>query len=707
MLVKAPRKVKRPLEHSAGGILPLVDMFTDDRRGGGVIGSRSPSGMIRRGCDVERQIAIDNGALRLRPLITPGWGRQGLAYGPYRRVAGLTMAISITNGHNTSESVDRPERFRSRLWRWLLGSQDRLSVARFLRWLRSPQKKGIGRRLRWWLTNSSRLMRRPVLKENLALGWFATEAPQDPLVEGAAFVVHAAYGENGELWARVCGRPLAAFRRLQNLRLHYVVALRERGAAYYVSSLPGAHGVAAFPSMRPVAIDPSGDGPEVYAGVFQSVLGQIAFRVDTRVHGIKIAAVPELAAWYGTAHAADALVGAGDLDGSPAEVGGAWRVLGGRYSRTAGGARADEAGALAVLEPGAPSGLVHVRIEPGPGAQGAIGLVWRLRDARNYWMLRLSHEGCELILVLAGVRSTVAQDGTRSLPREASCSVQILDGHGQLGLYLDGARLFDGWLGDRRLRYSTGVGFCAEQVGGPLVRAFEAHPASVPIPKPLLFAPPWAWTGERVMAADSFAGEAGDLDGRVAEQGGRTWRKDLGQGAIELTGNGAARVRASCQSPNPGRLIYTIPWQDHDLADIETTIIPPEGGRGRGERCRAGLVLWQDESNYLTFSSYLDDSYNGASVALFSHLNGFEELYDAIWTMVWTKIVWGKPFRLRVAFDAGQFVVFLDQEPVLQRAITDLYPRQPPLRITRVGLVANWEWGDDTGSRFGNFVGRA
>jgi hypothetical protein len=103
----------------------------------------------------------------------------------------------------------------------------------------------------------------------------------------------------------------------------------------------------------------------------------------------------------------------------------------------------------------------------------------------------------------------------------------------------------------------------------------------------------------------------------------------------------------------------------------------------------------------------LSDAYEGASIALFSHLNGYEELYDAIWTMVWTKIDWGTPLRLRIAFDGMRFTVWIDGEPVLQRALTDLYPRQSRLRITRVGLAVNWEWGDDTGSLFKDFVARA
>jgi hypothetical protein len=48
--------------------------------------------------------------------------------------------------------------------------------------------------------------------------------------------------------------------------------------------------------------------------------------------------------------------------------------------------------------------------------------------------------------------------------------------------------------------------------------------------------------------------------------------------------------------------------------------------------------------------------------------------------------------------DGRRFAVLVDGEPVLHRAFTDVYPRVPPLRITAAGIVAQWEWGHDTGS---------
>ena len=95
-------------------------------------------------------------------------------------------------------------------------------------------------------------------------------------------------------------------------------------------------------------------------------------------------------------------------------------------------------------------------------------------------------------------------------------------------------------------------------------------------------------------------------------------------------------------------------------------------------------MFWQDDANYLTFTAYLDDVYDGASIALFTKRHDFEELYDAVWTMLWKKVDWGKPFQLRIVFDGERFVVFReDGEPVMQRTLTDIYPDDPRLHHPR------------------------
>jgi hypothetical protein len=677
---------------------PVVDSFTDDRAAGRVLGTAATTGARRLGRDVERQMAIDHGALRLQPLITPGWQRQGIAYGPFRRTPGLTLAVAVTNGHNTSQGSRLPEDLLRRLWRWARGPEVDPLPQRMLRALGAGQRKRVLRRFLWWLRSWGALYNLPAHNENLAVGWFTSEAPSDPLTDGCAFIMHAAEGNNGELWARTGDRCLSAFHGLQNLQVFYLVAQRERGAIYYVAAGEGARGPADFPLMRPVAIDAFNTDETLYAGIHQCALGQIGFRVDTRVHRVHVEQVASLAERFAGAHAADSLTGSDPLSSEDG-----WRVLRGRGERTDRGARAPAGETLAIRKPDQASGLLHALVE---ASGGAVGLVWRAEDENNYWLLALGPDGAKLVRMQQGGGAVVASDAAYVLQPGIVRSVQILDSGTEFGCYVDGARLFGRWFQDSFLAGATGVGLWWGNGGGAVVRDFEAHPRAVPIPPSIAFDVPWSRFGSHVVLADDFAGTASELAGQRLATGDAEWEKTVGRGVVGLQED-SAKVCASVEAQNPGRTLYTLPWSSQDFADLEVTITPPGSGRGERHNCRCGLVFWQDNDNYLTFTTYLDDSYDGASIALFTKRNGFEELYDAVWTMLADRVVWGRPFDLRVTFDGTHFVILIDGEPVLQRSLTDIYPADPGMRITRVGIAVNWEWGNDTGSTFKAFRARS
>ncbi len=678
----------------------VVDVFTDDRSAGRVLGTKATTGAGRLVRDTERVMAIDHGALRLQPLITPGWQRQGIAYGPFSRTAGLTLAVAITNGHNTSQAAGLPDGIARRLWRWAKGPEVDPLTQRLIRALRASPRNRLLRRFRGWLHSTVRFYKRPDYNENLALGWFTSESPSDPLVDGCGFILHAAEGENGELWARTGERCLSAFRRLQNLQIYYLVTLRQQGAIYYVAASEGARGLGAFPMMRPVAIDAFNSDETLYAGIHQCVLGQIGFRVDTRVHKVHIEQLPELGARYAGSHVADALTGEGALQAAAA--GGNWNVLRGHCERTKSGASTRNSETIAILKPQAPSGLVHALID---SSGGAAGLVWRAEDKSNYWLLVVSPSAVRLERVENGMRSTIAADETSIGRLGRTQSVQILDSGSEFGCYVDGVRLFDRWFDDRTLANATGVGVWWDAGSQVRVRDFEAHPRAVPIPPSIQFEAPWSRFGSQVILADDFLGQRGELEERRATTGGAVWEKTIGCGVVD-SGDGLAKVRASVDAPHPGRTFHTLAWSKPDFADLAVRITPPGTQRGERHNCRCGLVFWQDNDNYLSFTAYLDDAYNGASIALFSKRNGFEELYDAVWTMVADAIRWGEPFDLRVTFDGLRFVILIDGEPVLQRSLTDLYPSDTAMCIRRVGIAVNWEWGNDTGSKFETFTAR-
>src|SRR5687768_603646 len=115
---------------------PFVDRFEGEYSSGEAIGSRVNESVNRRGIDKEGVIGIDNGALRIQPLIRTGWGRAGLAYGPYRRANGLAFGVFLLNGHNTSQAEPLPDDLRMRWQRWLLGSETEKPSVRLQRWFK-------------------------------------------------------------------------------------------------------------------------------------------------------------------------------------------------------------------------------------------------------------------------------------------------------------------------------------------------------------------------------------------------------------------------------------------------------------------------------------------------------------------------------------------------------------------------------------------
>lgn len=687
----------------------LIDFFEEDRPSGRVIDSLTTGRAIRKGVDVEGVIAIDHGALRLQPLLQPGWARSGIAYGPFERQDGLTMAVAVLNGHNTSQSGDLSESLKRRLGSWARGSKAVPLERRMLGWLLGRRKKYFLRQIwRWFLmSRSSNGAHTQVLDENIALGWFDQEAPADPTRRGSALVMHAAGPENGELWTRVHQQLSPGMRSLQNLPIVYMVVLRRQGAAYYAASFPDAHGLPAFPELRPLAIDSLEDDPQVFAAFFQSVQGQIGFRVDTRIYGFQVENFPEFANWYGSAHAADRLNGQGALVDHSAEIGGQWQVLKGGFLRSEVGLRADQVENLAVLQPGAPSGLVHVLFDAPPKSRGELGLYWRQRDMHNGWELRLDGQSAYLGLRISGLWQDIKHDPSARLLPGKTHSLQVCDDGCWMATYLDGKLLFDQWFQDDRLASACGVGISSIDPDAEVVfRSFEAHPRTIPAPAGLALRLPEAQKGDRILFREEFTGEAADLDVHPSPISGVNWRRELGTGVIYLPAGKGARVQASVESPAPGRTAYTLPWESPDFADLEIDVLPPGTGRDQGHKGRAGLIFWQDAGNYIIVNTWLDDYYGGASISSFFTLDGFEDIYDAVWTNVGSRVFWGTPYRLRVAFDGLNYTAYVNDEPVLYRSLSDVYPDSARILINRVGIVANWEWGNDTGSEFRSFIAR-
>lgn len=693
-------------DHEREGLAEFVDRFDADVPSGALVGTTvTGSRVVRRGVDREGVIGVDGGALRIRPLVKPGWGRSGVAYGPYPRTSGLAFHVLILNGHNLSRSEPLPDDFRMRLERWLRGPETHSAADRLRQWWTSPRKHLMLRRLRQWFRSGTGLLSWPWLEENLAVGWFVDEAPVHPLRKGNNLAVHSVVTDGGELWTRIGLQAAPTLGGLQNLPFHYAVVLRERGAAYYVAAVADVPGIPRFPAMRLIAIDPFDAEPRLYAGVHQSVLGEIGFRAETRVYGTEITKLPEASAWFGTAHGADRLIGNGQVVGSHAELGGVWTGHGGLMRTPHGAVGSGDGEHLAILSLSKPAGFIHVLIDCPAAQVEGVYLIWRALDANNHWRLEVGSAYAELALIEAGQAHRHARVAGRFLPPSSTSSVQLSDDGEYLRVLINGRQVY-GVLRDHRLCDGTGAGIGVRGSNGVVIRAFEGHPREVELQGLARVDGPSFAEGDEVILRDDFGGAAGDLAGHVTSLGGSVWSRDIGRGHFDLTGRGSARVRASAAEPCPGRTAYMLEWPRPEFADLEVTITPAGVSRGTREKGRSGLILWQDPDNYITISAFVED-WPAMSTAAFFRLDGFEELFDAVWTNVGTRLHWGEPHRFRVTFDGTELAAYINGEPVLYRALGDVYPGVSPLAIHRVGLVANWEWGNDTGSSFADFVGRS
>jgi hypothetical protein len=679
----------------------VAESFEQSGELGEFRGERADLPVPRLVTDAEGVLSADNGALRIAPLIESGWGRVGLAYGPFEREAGLALAVYMLNGHNTAQAENLPESLWQRLDRWCLGSNATGRWQRLRSWWASGRVRRTARLFRWWLRlRRGRNVRR--LDDNLAVGWFADPAPLDPTRNGNAFVMRATGAHNGELRTNVSARSLPVLHGVPNLPLYYVAVLRETGATYFAASTPATGDLPDAGALRPLAIDAHAADRQVYAALTQSTMGQIGFRIDTRVYGVRVHKIPAWSNWYASAHAADQLTGSGGIDAQPADTGGRWLVLNGAFQRGDAGVTSLESG-LAVLRPSAASGLLHARVRLRD-ERARIGLVWSCTDAASFVCFEVGAAQCRVVRLVDGEAHVLGQADFQATLGD-SHAIQVLCGEKELRCSVDGQLVLSVPAIASGI-VATGVGIRSEAAAGSTIERFEAHPRTVPLPPALYSGTVSLPEPAGVVVRETFAGTRRELTDMAAGNVAR-WQRLFGNGMIDVTGEGHARVRATERAPNPGRTAFAIDWPDEKFADLGLQFTVPGSDRHQRHKARLGFVAWQDEDNYLLIGTWNSDVYDGGSVSSFFHIDGFEDLYDAVWTNVGRRLWWGRKVHLRLRFDGQQFLVELDGEPVLYRKLTDVYSHCAPLRIRKVGILVNWEWGDDTGSLLHEFVARA
>lgn len=636
----------------------MRDTFGVGAARGRVIGSLAEDGVRRLGVDRYRSLSVDDAALRIVSLRKPGWGTTSLAYGPFEPSAGTALGVFVLNGHNTAQAEPLGEPISTRVKRWLKGNEVEPWQAHLRRWLVHGRKAWTVRRFAHWVRIDHQTRRGTVLRldENLAVGFTPTMAG-DPTAAGCSFVMHATGADNGELWVAVDGRTRPVLPGVRNVPLHLVVVYAADRVIFLVGSVDGVAGLPPLPSARPVAVVPHIAQGTVYATIQQAVSGQIGFAADTRVYEVTVA---DVADWLTAEHGPTPASASADAGASRR-----WRVAGG-------------------------VGLIRLTAEPGAcfsvGFRAGVDRAWTFGATAAGWELRAAD-------------GDVVATADRSIPPTATeaVDVQLTDDGERVGVVVDGELVFGRWIADPRDGGGEGVVVGTHH---GRVHSVDVYPRRVLLPPALRPSTtlPRPSRAQRTIVDDHFDGPPRDLHGRTVA--GRTWTKAVGEGRFLVTAGDGLRVDATAATPLPGRVVYTLPCPAGGPFEQEIEVVPPGSGRGQGELGRAGVIFEQDDGDALIVGTWLDDGYAGASISSFFRLDGFEDLYDAIWTNMGDRIRWGRPYRLRVAFDGLVYEAFVDDELVLYRSLRDVVPGRAPLRVSRVGIVANWEWGTDTGSVF-------
>jgi hypothetical protein len=597
-----------------------------------------------------------------------------------------------------------------------------------------------------------RLTAGDVQEENsLVFGGFDSPNPTNPLVGSNAILLRNFAQQSGTFdFGSKTGAMESGLPQFQTQLDAYVI-LRERGAVYVVDGLAGGY-YDAPPRASVIGLDQSLTSPKLYPGVHS------ANQVYThRIHHFQVRDIPQWQHWYATAHAADRLTG-----GLPtvAEVGGSWTTTG-NFSSTPNGVSADAAGAVAILDPGAPSRVLGLTVTTGNDPQG-VGIIFRARQSggvyTDYYELSISSTAAKLVRVSGGSPIEITTTSELSLPKNATTHLQVIDSGPKDTRFSPGGRILllmnekevlnvEAPLANFSIEENnasagfTGVGFRIEagSAGGTAVSYFEAHPRTITLPSELLLPEqeaPLEDTGSVVVAADDFSGGYANLAGRKTPVGGLSWEKKASRNENEyLVTDGTGHVSAF-----PGNrsslLLYGLPWPSRyrNFASLEATIIPagegvlrPEGatlGPGqrqcsgfdedspsKNNRLRAGLFLWQDRENYILLRGFMDNSQSDASEVEWQVPERPDYAPVVRRTNLGVRWCHGNPTSLRLSFDGERITLWVKGavgegdpdtrfEPVQTLRWSDLFPDRPSFAITMVGIYYS---EDDTGAKIDDF----
>lgn len=543
-------------------------------------------------------------------------------------------------------------------------------------------------------------------ENSLVFGGFDSPNPTTPMVGSNAILLRNFGRQSGTFdFGSKTGAMESGLPQFQTQFDGYVI-LRERGAVYVVDGLAGGY-YAAPPQASVIGLDQSLTSPELYPGVHS------ANQVDPhRIHHFQVRDIPEWQNWYATAHAADRLISSTP---GTAEKGGTWTTTG-SFAPTPNGVTADASGAMAILDPGAPSQVLGLTVTTGNDPQD-VGIIFRARKDgsgayTDYYELFISSTGLKLTRVSGATSTSIIDDNNpeRLLPKNATVHLQLIDSGPKDTRFSAGGRIrvlmnekevlsveapiayFSNADNNNSANF-TGVGFriAPGTANSTAVSYFEAHPRTITLPSALLLPEeeaPLEDTGSVVVASDDFSGGYANLAGRKTPVGGLTWERKASRNENEyLVVDGAGHVTVFPRAQDSSRtnlLLYGLPWpsQYRNFASLEATIIPAgqgvlrkedavlgvgqricsgfdEDSPSKNSRLRAGLFLWQDRENYILLRGFMDNSQSDASEVEWQVARRPDYAPVTRRTNLGVRWCHGLPTTLRLSFDGERITLWV------------------------------------------------
>jgi len=477
--------------------------------------------------------------------------------------------------------------------------------------------------------------------------------PPDPELTGYGWHNDQAGPGNNESIPTGGGKPVREI--TDNADTFEITILRSRGAFHL---LAGGR-VSAEPEARLCFIRHTGTESPLFVGAktrdgSQGSLDQL--RVDDL--GGAWAGDYGIAAVYDSFDRAE-----GAAPGTPEKGPGPWREVSGRWEIASRSLRSREPG-VCLTETGSADGFWDCEVT---AASEGVGVVFRAKDAENYWYFLQDATSLRLVKRVDGVESVVRQTAAQ-MASPGRRSISIRTEGSLIDVFVDDERVFAA-VDDPALRSATRGGVIASAAGGTFdhfafFHLIQALPTSVF--KRLDF-PNGQGPG---IARDSFEGKEGEaLASRIPEAGGK-WETHSGGWTIR---NGAAQATRA-----PAYAMMDVGRSDVEVSSTITLPPVPPPGDDWFASVLAGAEMKEDGNILHGVSARFLYQEGSNEIEVWEFRDGFSPIMNAV--NIGGRLPPGSTHRLSLALFGHSAIACFDGVPVVALRLTR------PATGTRAGI---------------------